>query len=101
MKEDGDEGRHDVLQHMADDMALQIEVGQYGALNTSIENACHGYYLVQFLGTPYIDQESGKLLCKIWYWEEIAYSNVPWFSPVTFEDIIEVNKLVMANVVLK
>ena len=31
VKKDGDEGRHDVLQCMANDMALHVKVGQYGA----------------------------------------------------------------------
>ena len=68
VKEDGDEGRHDVLQNIAADMALQIKVGQYGAQSTSIENARHGYYLCKFLETPYTCQESGRLMCKIWWW---------------------------------
>ena len=59
VKEDGDEGRHNVLQNMATDMALQIEVGQYGALSTLLENARNGYYLCQFFETPYTVQASG------------------------------------------
>ena len=92
---------YDLLQNIAADMALQIKVGQYGAQSTSIENARHGYYLCKFLETPYMCQESGRLLCKIQWWEEIKSGNVPWFFPVSYEEVIEMDNLVMVNLVLK
>lgn len=46
-------------------MTLQIDVGQYSALNTLMANACYGYYVMKFLGKSYTDQESGQLLHKI------------------------------------
>lgn len=104
VKEDGDQARYDVLCHKAFNLAGYIDNGVFGAvggIGTKEIPARHGYWIIQFTGPAYIDQETGKQMCKGIWWDEVAFGTDPWFIPDKQEEILEVHKIVMSDVVME
>jgi len=101
VKEDGDQARFDVLQHKTYTLSFYIKRGTFGAvgaIGTKEIPARHGYWIMQFTGPAYIDQETGKLMCKGIWWDEVAFGPDPWFILDKKEEILEVASIVMSDV---
>ena len=55
--------RENIREHIASVIAQEIDSGNTGAVVTSDPDAVDGYYLVKWSGPPYIDQDTGELVC--------------------------------------
>ena len=68
--EDADEAHSEVLHNVTTAVANSVVIGEFGAVATDAIDAPDGYYLVEFTGLPYTDQDDGLLKC-----------NANWLSP--------------------
>ena len=69
-EEDIDEIREVTLTHMATSLASSVEVGNIGAFGfekDDQETTEEDYYLVEFIGKPYLEQQTGTWLVEC-YW---------------------------------
>ena len=69
-EEEADEAHSEVLHNVTTAVANCVVIGEFGAVATDAIDAPDGYYLVEFTGLPYTDQDDGLLKC-----------NANWLSP--------------------
>ena len=63
--EDADEAHSEVLHNVTTAVANSVVIGEFGAVATDAIDAPDGYYLVEFTGLPYTDQNDGLSKCSL------------------------------------
>ena len=54
-----------MIHHLTSAVSDSVDIGKIGAIATEGEDTYDGYYLVEFAGCPYTEQETdGSLKCK-------------------------------------
>ena len=92
-QDDIDEENEEILNHITSYLAQTIEIGGYGAVATADEDSLEGYYLVEFLGLPYTDQETGALKCDCNWLNPVPRARM-WYTKSNLE-----TKVNLVNVV--
>ena len=67
-QEDLYEANHEVIHHLTSAVAESVEIGEIGDIATRGEDAADGYYLAEFTGCPYTEQDTDSLLKCKWDW---------------------------------
>ena len=94
--EDADIFRKEVREHITAIIATEIDIGKYGAVVTSDEDA-DGYYVVQWTGLPYTDQETGQLVCDANYLNPVARAQ-KWYTESVASDTHVLQHVVLGDV---
>ena len=99
-QEDVDEANHEVLHHLTSAVADSVEIGKIVAIATGGKYDDDGYYLVEFTGCPYTEQETdGSLNCKGNWLYQVPGSR-KWFTKSTTETAIEMVNVLATSVVM-
>ena len=77
----------------------EIQIGLIGAVVTSDEKA-DGYYLIQWTGTPYTDQDTGGLLCDGKYLNPVGGAP-KWYTHSEDFASIDLKHVVLADVIME
>ena len=108
--EEAEEARAEVLAGMTELMAETIQIGAYGAIATTDEDA-DGYYIVRWTTEPYTIQEAvapekygwairaGELVCEAEYFNKVAGAK-HWYTPTQGEErkvVVRVQQVVAAD----
>ena len=87
----------DIIHHVTSAVAESIEPGSIGAIATADETT-DGYYLVQFSGLPFVEQDgSGALLCEC-YWLYPIPGARKWYTRSEVAHTVDLTKVVDAKV---
>ena len=97
--DDADLFRKEVREHITAVIAREIDVGKYGAVVTSDEDA-DGYYLVKWTSTPYTDQESGQLVCDANYLNRVGRAP-KWYTGSDLSDKHVLQHVVLGDVTME
>ena len=95
--DDEQQEHYEALQHITALVADEIEVGNVGAVVTSDTECKEGYYLVEFTGEPYTDQQTGELKCEC-NWLYPLPESPSWYTFSTEKTIVELLNVVATNV---
>ena len=77
-----------------------MEIGDIGSIATGGEDDDDGYYLVEFTGFPYTEQETDGSLKYKGNWLYQAPGSRKWFTKSTTETTIDVVNVVATAVVM-
>ena len=76
MEEEEDICRAGALRNITSNICNEIEEGKHGAIATEDpKHAKFGCCVVQFLGDPFADQETGELMVKAQWCDEVGRAN--------------------------
>ena len=71
MDEEANLFRKNIRDLIGEEINAVIEEGKFGAIVCSDKNEINGYYIVEWLGVPWTDQETRDLLCQAIYWNSV------------------------------
>jgi len=97
---DINEARIEAIETMAETIGRNIVVGNFGAQVADDCDAKEGYYIVEWIGMPYTDQESGELVCDAHYLYPVGRSS-RWYTKSLEVAKIELKYVASADVKLE
>jgi hypothetical protein len=95
--DDVDDARDKVLVSLSSNIAANVEIGGYGAIVTSDENALFGYWMIEWTSEPYTYQDTGRLVCDGYYLNPVGGAP-KWWTPSGDAKTIPLVHIVMADV---
>ena len=88
-----------VLRNITSSVCERIKVGNLGAVATVDTEAKEGYYLVEWIGEPHTDQDTGELKCEAFWCDPVPRAR-KWFFPTVQETVVDVQNVVDPDVVV-
>ena len=98
MDDEADYFREELQEYVADLTAPLIKVGGIGAVATKNKDTPDGYYLVQWTGKPYPDQETKDWLCEGIYLNEVPLAKYWYTKDEGAPEIHDVRHVVLGQV---
>jgi hypothetical protein len=95
--DDVDAARDEVLVSLSLNIAANVEIGGYGAIVASDENAEFGYCMIEWTSEPYTCQDTGRLVCNGYYLNPVGGAP-KWWTPSSDAKKIPLVHIVMADV---
>jgi hypothetical protein len=95
--DDVDAARDEVLVLLSSNIAANVEIGGYGAIVTSDENADFGYWMIEWTSEPYTCQDTGRLVCDGYHLNPVGGAP-KWCTPSGDAKTVPLVHIVMTDV---
>ena len=71
MDEEANLFRKNIRDLIGEEVNALVEEGNYGSVVCNDKKEKFGYYIVEWIGVPWTDQETHQLMCDAVYWNSI------------------------------
>ena len=102
MDDDANLLREQMRDMVGEKIMLTIDVGKFGAVICADDDEEHGCHVVEWIGMPWIDQDTNEHMCDAVHWNKVPNTK-HWHtrSDPAEEDTVVVNHVVLGDLLLQ